>query len=269
MFKPTLSSRRWRDQSGRADRDRQRITRCKSGSPALDAGSDDQCTDEDQAGTARPAGDACDIGAHEKEEALQISLQQAVVEDTATATAVTDTATDTATVTMTETETPTDTSTPTVTDTELPTDTRPRLRTRSCQLTRHTATDDRLTSLPTDTATATMTDTEVPTDTPATATDTLTPTDTPTLTVTDTLVPTDSGDCDRDNYAHADRDEHTATATDTLVANGYGNGDCDRVRRLQLARRQRRTLQQRRSRRGTAASMWDQRRIGSSRRATS
>ena len=53
-------------------------------SAAIDAGDNTHCPELDQAGTARPVGEGCDLGAHEKTEVLQISLQQEVVDEEAT-----------------------------------------------------------------------------------------------------------------------------------------------------------------------------------------
>ena len=90
------------------------------GSAAIDAAGDAHCPELDQAGTARPVGEGCDLGAQEKAEALQISLQQEVVDEEATASptaTATDTSTSTATATVTETSTATDTPSPTETST--------------------------------------------------------------------------------------------------------------------------------------------------------
>ena len=125
------------------------------GSAAIDAADSTHCPATDQLGTARPAGEGCDIGAHEKVDEELITLQQQ--ESTATATA---TKTATATETSTATSTATETSSPTKTATETPT--------------------------PTDTATATPSPTETATATP---TPTETATNSPTATATATLAP--------------------------------------------------------------------------------
>ena len=83
------------------------------GSVAIDAGSASHCPATDQLGTARPVGEGCDLGAHEKTEVLQISLQQEVVDEEATASpTATPTDTSTSTATVTETSTATATLTP-------------------------------------------------------------------------------------------------------------------------------------------------------------
>ena len=128
------------------------------GSAAIDAADSTHCPAADQAGSERPTGAGCDIGAHEKVDEELITLQQQ--ESTATATA---------------TETPTPTVTSTATETPSPTE---------------TATE---TPSPTETATATLTPTETATATPSpteTATATPTPTtNSPTATATVTLAP--------------------------------------------------------------------------------
>ena len=145
------------------------------GSAGIDAGNASHCPEADQLGTARPAGAGCDLGAHERTEALQISLQQEVVDEEATPTpteTATDTPspTDTATATLTPSETPTDMPTPTDTATATlsPTDTATAMPS------------------PTETATAMPTPTETPTETP---TSTSTPTATDTATDISTLAP--------------------------------------------------------------------------------
>ena len=141
------------------------------GSAAIDTGSTSHCPEEDQAGTARPEGDGCDLGAQEKAEVLQTSLQQEVVDEEATASPTatpTDTSTSTATATVTETSTATNTPSPTETSTVTASAT-------------ETATE---TPSPTDTSTHT------PSPTPtASPTSTSTPTATSTATNTATLAP--------------------------------------------------------------------------------
>ena len=102
----------------------------QAGSPALDAGNAAVCTEEDQAGTARPAGDGCDIGAHEKPEELQVSLQQSVIDAPQQFVVVdSDSVEETSTATATDTVAPTETSTPTATNTALPSATNTATRT--------------------------------------------------------------------------------------------------------------------------------------------
>ena len=146
-------------------------------SAAIDAGDNTHCPELDQAGTARPVGEGCDLGAHEKTEVLQTSLQQEVVDEEATASptaTLTNTSTSTATATVTETSTATATPSPTETSTVTasPTDT-------STQTPSPTAT---LTDTPTSTSTATATATDA-------ATSTSSPTPTSTATITATLAP--------------------------------------------------------------------------------
>ena len=96
------------------------------GSAAIDAGNASHCPTSDQLGTARPVGEGCDLGAQERTESLQISLQQEVVDEEATPTETatyTVTATNTATDTPSPTDTPTDTPSPTLTPTASPTNT--------------------------------------------------------------------------------------------------------------------------------------------------
>ena len=138
------------------------------GSAAIDTGSTSHCPEEDQAGTARPVGEGCDLGAQEKTEVLQISLQQEVADEEATPSPTatpTDTSTSTATATVTETSTATDTPSPTETST--------------------------VTASATATPTGTPSPTETATDTASpTATSTDTPTSTSTATSTATVTAT-------------------------------------------------------------------------------
>ena len=91
-----------------------------AGSLAIDAGQADHCPSVDQAGTARPIGAACDIGAHESSASPPTETPTASNSPTATAT---ETPTETPTLTMTPTLTPTLTPTPTLTLTLTPTPT--------------------------------------------------------------------------------------------------------------------------------------------------
>ena len=79
------------------------------GSPAINTAHADHCPATDQAGTARPIGVACDIGAHESSAAAAAATVTPIATDTSTAT-----------VTATPTETDTPTATPTPTDTAIP-----------------------------------------------------------------------------------------------------------------------------------------------------
>ena len=148
------------------------------GSAAIDTGDESHCPELDQAGTTRPEGDGCDIGAQEKAEVLQTSLQQEVVDEQATASPTatpTDTSTSTATATVTETSTATNTPSPTETSTVTASAT-------------ETATE---TPSPSDTSTHTPSPTETPTVTPSlTETATDTPSPTPTASPTSTSTPT-------------------------------------------------------------------------------
>ena len=80
------------------------------GSAAIDAGDASHCAAVDQVGTARPDGEVCDLGAYERTEELQVTLQQ----DAVTATTST---TETATATLAPTDTATATATPSATQT--------------------------------------------------------------------------------------------------------------------------------------------------------
>ena len=147
-----------------------------AGSPAIDAGSAAHCPEADQLGTARPVGEGCDLGAEEKSEALQISLQQEVVDEETT---LAPTQTDTATPSPTQTATATETSTATATLTP----------TQSATATPSPTKTSTVTASATETATATPSPTETATNT-ATATDTASPTDTPTSTSSPTATAT-------------------------------------------------------------------------------
>ena len=120
------------------------------GSAAIDAADSTHCPAADQAGSERPTGAGCDIGAHEKVDEELITLRQQ--ESTATATA---TKTATATETSTATSTATETSSPTKTATETPTPTDTATATQSPTITvdEDCSLSDAITAANTDTAT--------------------------------------------------------------------------------------------------------------------
>ena len=171
------------------------------GSPAIDAGSSSHCPDEDQAGTARPVGAGCDIGAHER-----AAPPTATPSFTATLTA---TATESPTATLTATVTVTPSDTPTVTPTRDP---------HAPQLQQLAPVQDPVNDDPSETPTATATDTALPTATvtkSATATEPASPTATNTATVTATASATDTPTATETASATA---EPTATSTATATA---------------------------------------------------
>ena len=154
-----------------------------SGSPAIDAAAAAHCPSLDQAGTTRPAGSGCDIGAYEKPPDPPTATDTETPTETATET-VTPAATATRDphapqllqIQVIEEETPGQKATPTDTATAIATDTATLspIATDTATLTPS--------DTPTSTATATATLTPSPTasDTPM-ATDTATPTNTATL----------------------------------------------------------------------------------------
>ena len=91
------------------------------GSPAIDTANGDHCPEVDQAGTARPSGSACDIGAYERFVAPATATDRPTPTNTSTNTP-TDTPTHTPTNTATTTPTDTPTHTPTNTATNTPTE---------------------------------------------------------------------------------------------------------------------------------------------------